>query len=596
MIFPTPKHEEYFHTTYTLKTIEQAADLVYLYHKFKNNNEEVVSVINDSYGEEQYDLEISEDKITITHKGDSGFFRAVTSLSQLIKEYGKVLPCCKIKDQPDFERRGYMLDVSRGRIPKKETIMKLIDLLAKLKYNELQLYMESLVFKYKAFPKYTAGYDCLTPEDIRFLDAYCKERFIDLVPNQNSLGHLGNWLKYEEFSHLKIGGKENPEILRATLNPLLEESFLFIDKLYESLLPYFDSDYVHIGLDEAFELDKYELAQPCQKCGKDTIFMEWLCKLSEHIEKKYHKKVQFWADMIYSYPEAFRRMPENATAVIWGYAPLRSVYLAEKCRNLSEKNCDFYVCAGDSTWKSLTGRFDVMTFNIRSFADIGKKYGAKGYLLASWGNLGHAHFPLWSYVSCALAGLYSWNTGVYSEHALKQQDIWMTQKFIDQEYFNGHPISKHLALLQRYYHLEPTPIHDQTNVSLSLTTPVFGQRTPDVQDLYDENDILCFENVISYLNRNLEETLKYDINEDYKKQIICNVKSVIFAAELSTIRINQFVAEEKRKEVISLAEEITALYRELWTKENYEQGIEVILDLIEARKVEVEEHENDQYR
>ena len=66
----------------------------------------------------------------------------------------------------------------------------MIDFLAALKYNEFQLYMEGDCFKYAAYPKETADFDCLTPEDIEELDAYCRQRFIDLVPNQNSFGHM----------------------------------------------------------------------------------------------------------------------------------------------------------------------------------------------------------------------------------------------------------------------------------------------------------------------------------------------------------------------------------------------------------------------
>ena len=233
-----------------------------------------------------------------------------------MKQHNGNLPFCKIKDYPEFPKRGFMLDISRGKVPKVSAITSLIDMLAELKYNEFQLYIENFVFKYKAYPQCTENFDCLTPEDIKYLDNYCKERFIDFVPNQNSLGHMKVWLEREEFSYLKIGAEGNYE--SGTLNPLLPESFELISNIYESLLPYFSSDSVNIGMDEAFELDKYELEEVCKKQGKDNVFMDWLCKLSGHIGEKYNKKVQFWADMIYKYPDAFKRIPKDATALVWG--------------------------------------------------------------------------------------------------------------------------------------------------------------------------------------------------------------------------------------------------------------------------------------
>ena len=58
----------------------------------------------------------------------------------------------------------------------------------------------------------------LNAQDIKELEAYCHARFIDLVPNQNSFGHMYQWLKNPELSHLAVapeGGKGG------TINPLI---------------------------------------------------------------------------------------------------------------------------------------------------------------------------------------------------------------------------------------------------------------------------------------------------------------------------------------------------------------------------------------
>jgi len=38
----------------------------------------------------------------------------------------------------------------------------------------------------------------MTIEEILVLDAYWKEYFVELVPNENSFGHLGRWLIHEQ--------------------------------------------------------------------------------------------------------------------------------------------------------------------------------------------------------------------------------------------------------------------------------------------------------------------------------------------------------------------------------------------------------------
>ena len=42
----------------------------------------------------------------------------------------------------------------------------------------------------------------MTGEEILALDAYCRERFIELVPNQNSFGHMERWLPLARYADL----------------------------------------------------------------------------------------------------------------------------------------------------------------------------------------------------------------------------------------------------------------------------------------------------------------------------------------------------------------------------------------------------------
>ena len=110
--------------------------------------------------------------------------------------------------------------------------------------------MESPVFDYKSFPDIVES-DHYTSEDIAELDKYCAERFIELVPNQNSLGHMEKWLKNEKLKRLAID--ENAEKV-TTLNPLDPGSVELMDKIYGDLLPSFSSGLFNIGMDEPWEL------------------------------------------------------------------------------------------------------------------------------------------------------------------------------------------------------------------------------------------------------------------------------------------------------------------------------------------------------
>ena len=59
---------------------------------------------------EAYRLNISREGIEVHAKTDAGAYYAVQTLRELVAIYGKILPVCKIEDEPDFRRRGVYLD------------------------------------------------------------------------------------------------------------------------------------------------------------------------------------------------------------------------------------------------------------------------------------------------------------------------------------------------------------------------------------------------------------------------------------------------------------------------------------------------------
>src|SRR4029453_13120330 len=107
--------------------------------------------------------------------------------------HGGRLPVGTVEDWPDVPVRGVMLDVSRDKVPTMETVRALVDRLAGWKVNQLQLYMEH-TFAYRDHEDVWRAASPFTAEEVVELDAYCRARHVELVPNQNCLGHWERWL------------------------------------------------------------------------------------------------------------------------------------------------------------------------------------------------------------------------------------------------------------------------------------------------------------------------------------------------------------------------------------------------------------------
>jgi len=399
---------------------------------------------------EGYALVISKSGVEISFRETGGLRTAAATLRQLLRQYGRRLPCLRIRDWPNFPRRGVMLDISRGRVPKLETLLDLAEHLADFKINELQLYTEH-TFAYRRYKSVWQSWGALTGAEIQKLDARCRELGIDLVPNQNSFGHLRCFLEnpklkklaevsepYESGGDAPLPGSDDGVVatfLRrpTTLAPNHPGTLPFLRGLYTEFLPNFSSRFFNVGCDETWDLGRGRSKIICKAKGKGPVYLDFLKQI--HREVSAHgKTMMFWGDIILKYPKliselaAFgvppsggsRRPPEGGTpsllALNWGYEANHP--FEKEAAQFAKAGIPFYVCPGTSTWQTLLGRHDNALANLRAAAKAGKKFGAIGYLITDWGDGGHPQ-PLTVSWPMFLAGAsLAWNSNGFDESKL----------------------------------------------------------------------------------------------------------------------------------------------------------------------------------
>ena len=110
---------------------------------------------------EGYMLTVAARGVALAYREAGGLRAGIATLRQLFREYGRRLPRLSIRDHPDFPRRGVMLDISRGRVPRLETLIGLVEHLADFKINEFQLYTEH-TFAYRKYEPVWREWGALT--------------------------------------------------------------------------------------------------------------------------------------------------------------------------------------------------------------------------------------------------------------------------------------------------------------------------------------------------------------------------------------------------------------------------------------------------
>ncbi|MDD5459760.1 MAG: family 20 glycosylhydrolase [Phycisphaerae bacterium] len=412
---------------------------------------------------ESYKITITKDGIKIISHTDAGTYYAIGTLIDLVKINGWRLASCIIEDWPDFGRRGVYLDVSRGKVPKIETIKELVQRLAHWKINELQLYIEN-VFTFIRHPKIGKGYDPFTPQDILDIQDYCKARHIRMVGSLASFGHMEKILALNEYCHLGELPGFNGWRGGTTLFPADPKSIKLVGELYEEFVPLFKAEDFNICGDEPWELGKGRSKAWVQRIGAGQVYLSYFKKLCD-LCRKYGKRPNAWADIVLQYPQILSDIPKDVVMLNWDYN-----VDGERMRRTGEiakAGLDFMVCPGTSGWNTHGTRLENAIGNVSQFAAQGRKYNAQGLLNTDWGDNGHRNMLGVSLHGFAHGAAHSWNGRAVD-------DKIFTEDFCAVEFGKdvSRPLAKALKLLGSTYKLCGAPYRNESALFHALVEPI----------------------------------------------------------------------------------------------------------------------------
>lgn len=333
-----------------------------------------------------------------------------------------------------------MLDVSRDRVPTRETLARLVDLLDLLRINHLELYTEH-TFAYRDHETVWRDASPMTAEDVRWLDALCDERGIELAANQNTFGHMARWLRHAAYRHRAEApdGFQGPAgfTLPASVLAPTEENARFALSLCRELLACHRSRRIHIGCDETFELGQGASREAVARLGRGRVYMDHLLRLVRPLLAE-GCQVLFWADMLARWPELLGELPaEGSVPLVWhyeapaepgslppqlfelgaqfGFTPDAMRGFGSKVAPFADAGIPYWVCPGTCTWLSLVGRLSNARANLLDAARVGRERGAGGLLITDWGDLGHHQPPSVSFPPLVYGAALAWGIDANQE-------------------------------------------------------------------------------------------------------------------------------------------------------------------------------------
>lgn len=240
-----------------------------------------------------------------------------------------------------FRKLGVMPDCSRNAVMNVDALKKFITVLAKMGYNQVQLYIED-TYEVNGEEKFGYLRGRYSKAELKELDDFAFSLGVELVPNIQTLAHLSTFLRWRkdliDTADIMLVGEE--------------KVYDLIDRMFASLRECFRTENIHIGMDEALMLGRGKYMDQHGVQNRFDILLshlERVCALAE----KYRFKPMMWSDMFYrianggSYyktssefdPSIKEKIPENLTLVYWDYYshdPLRYKSMIRGHRQLSQ--------------------------------------------------------------------------------------------------------------------------------------------------------------------------------------------------------------------------------------------------------------------
>jgi hypothetical protein len=412
-----------------------------------------VSAAPEKVRPQAYRLTIASSGIEIAAGGAPGIFYAFQTLLQLIRQAafsrlparGKknkqpaplALPALTITDFPDFPRRGVYHDTARGKVPKVETLLQLVDDLGHLKINEFQLYIENN-YEFRKHPDMYSDTTPLTAEELLLIDSACRLRHIDFVPSLTSLGHFEKILCRPTYRALAEAEPAELKKINATcwyeaapwsLCCTDEGAKTLLKEMYDEFVPNFSSPQFNICCDESYDIGVIRSKEYADTLGgPGHLYVEWI-GYCNRLAKAHGKSIQMWGDIILKYPDLISKLPDDAVLLEWGYehdhkfdehcatfaerlgiAPgSRPSAQDSKLKTQNSNARTFYVAPGTSSWITLTARVKNAFGNIHAAAESGLRHGAAGILVTDWGDYGHQQMLAVSLLPFCYGAAASWN-------------------------------------------------------------------------------------------------------------------------------------------------------------------------------------------
>ena len=473
----------------------------------------------------------------------------------------------------NFNNFSVMLDVSRGAVFKVEYIKKLLRSYAMMGLNEVWLYLEDL---YELDNYLDFGYlrGCYTDDELKEVVKYAEIFGIKIIPTIQTLGHMEQFLKWNNQIELK--DQTNVLLMKS------EQTYQLIDEMLKKLQAIFKSNKIHLGLDETWGFGFGNFYKKNGYISQLELFFDHLEVVNGLALKNGFKEVLIWSDMPYRilsknnsyYDEKIvldqkivEKIFSNIKLVYWDYYNRDFEKVEKMIKNHLNITSKFCFASGTWIWTRFTYDKNQTDNTCKTHLKAAIASGVKDFTLTQW-----------------------MDDGAYGDHETTLLGVY--EMSLEALTRGASPDDKTYHFITNH-HLEVA--YNKTKLN-NLSLSQVGLLWDDPQyaiylDNYARGDLTIYENLVAEMEK-LIALYEGDERYDFENQILK-------ANYYKVLGRKTFIKQYLKKEVIEISEffnnevkhlrKLINLYRDKWYKNYKMNGFEKIQLRLAGQIVRAEE-------
>ncbi len=351
-------------------------------------------------GEEGYYLRVDSDGITAAALTETGLYYATRTIAQMATDRTWI-PGIVIRDWPSLRYRGFQYDVSRGQMPKIETLQRLASITAEAKMNMYELYIEDQ-FTWMRYPD-IAPPEAITAQDARKLFNMADRYHMEVHPMMQTFGHfyiIGLKPPYRKFM-IPDGG---------TVDIRKPESVAFVLDLINEICDAFPGKFITVDITEINDTAFKESGTTQHELTELTL--KYATKMRDELVKRGMRLIVAQGPLadegtLAGLGSVVERLPKDMLIASYYTADFYGSWEKDFPR-LHNLGLEFFA----QPWIDSHGHIMPYVGHAKQFSDItvsrAVQQGAIGSVTTDWGDDGHYHLPGMTWYPILYHGACAW--------------------------------------------------------------------------------------------------------------------------------------------------------------------------------------------